>query len=859
TDLLPGMFRRRVAEDAAPVTASTTTGGGSDNNWTTAANWGGTALASFGETAVFAGNNRLSPVMNSSYDVTGLLFGSTAGQFNLTAAEGNTLTLNGPIGNESIHHQTINLPVAINSPQTVDIAAPVTISGPLSGFGELTKAGSSTLTLAGTNNLVANVNITSGTLAVRGGAAISDGATVTLSPSGVLSVDDTETIGTLAGSAGTVILNERLTISGTGGIYTGSIVGTNDLEIAVTGTQAINAATAYTGNTVLTAGTLSINDSSTFGNGAGTLQFNGGTLYRASQTTAQTFTNPVSVTADSRLAGDPVSGTRTINLSGATIAGSGGALTITNTAASGTGVLQVRITHPSANSTAPLVLGQGDFGGVELVLTNTGNGTQVIAGNISGTGKVIKNGTSTSRISTLSGNNSFSGGLDIRGGRINLNTNNAAGSGVINVSSGTIDIVSTVNGVVIPNNIVLAANANPSLYGGTSSSLELAGVISGLDSNSRLTRNNTGSGTVTLAGNNTFAGGVTLLSRTLGVKHRNALGTGTLTIGDPLDTAASTSVTISSLANLTGANAIPNSITVNTNFTVSASSSNPIEFTGNFNIGIPGRGLTKTGTGVLTLSGMNNSYSGATTVSAGALQVNGALTASPVTVASGATLRGSGSITESVTVNGIISPGANAVGTLTTGNQTWNSAGRYRFEMNDAFGGLGIGWDRNAIQGALTINATPENKFVIDVVSLSGTAAGPAANFNHSITQSWTIVTTAAGISGFDSQSFSFVTTSFNNGLAGGKFELALGNAGYDLVLYYIPAPPAPENFITAAAGAGSFTGAANTSYTIQYTDSLNPINWQTLKVVTTDSNGQGSFADEGPLPEQRFYRITYP
>ncbi len=31
TDLLPGIFRRRVAEDAAPTTASTTTGGGSDN------------------------------------------------------------------------------------------------------------------------------------------------------------------------------------------------------------------------------------------------------------------------------------------------------------------------------------------------------------------------------------------------------------------------------------------------------------------------------------------------------------------------------------------------------------------------------------------------------------------------------------------------------------------------------------------------------------------------------------------------------------------------------------------------------------------------------------------------------------
>ena len=80
--------------------------------------------------------------------------------------------------------------------------------------------------------------------------------------------------------------------------------------------------------------------------------------------------------------------------------------------------------------------------------------------------------------------------------------------------------------------------------------------------------------------------------------------------------------------------------------------------------------FTKTGSGTQILSG-TNTYSGTTTVNGGALLLNGSLAAtSAVTVASGATLGGTGTAGGAVTVQsgGTLAPGANGVGTLTVGS-----------------------------------------------------------------------------------------------------------------------------------------------------------------------------------------------
>jgi autotransporter-associated beta strand protein len=84
---------------------------------------------------------------------------------------------------------------------------------------------------------------------------------------------------------------------------------------------------------------------------------------------------------------------------------------------------------------------------------------------------------------------------------------------------------------------------------------------------------------------------------------------------------------------------------------------------------ITGTSINKVGLGTWTLTGANT-YTGTTTVSAGTLLVNGSqLSANnTVTVASGATLGGTGSLGGATTINGKLSPGSNAIGTLTFTN-----------------------------------------------------------------------------------------------------------------------------------------------------------------------------------------------
>ncbi|MFM7184600.1 MAG: autotransporter-associated beta strand repeat-containing protein, partial [Planctomycetota bacterium] len=239
--------------------------------------------------------------------------------------------------------------------------------------------------------------------------------------------------------------------------------------------------------------------------------------------------------------------------------------------------------------------------------------------------------------------------------------------------------------------------------------------------------------------------------------------------------------------------------------------------------------VTKTGTGTFILDALNNYY-GPTSIEAGTLKLDyntggtviGTIAkSSTISVAAGATfdvsapttflptgayflkagqaLAGAGTVVGSIATssNSLVSPGT-GVGTLTvTGNFSLAPTAEYAWQLLDATGTAGTGWDVLDLGGSLSIDATPENPISIDLwtVSGSGGASGQAANFDASSSYTWTMARAAGGIVGFDPAKFRIVTTAtrgtggFANPFGAGTFSVA-ESAG-ELQLVFTGAGPA--------------------------------------------------------------------
>lgn len=114
-------------------------------------------------------------------------------------------------------------------------------------------------------------------------------------------------------------------------------------------------------------------------------------------------------------------------------------------------------------------------------------------------------------------------------------------------------------------------------------------------------------------------------------------------------------------------------------------------------------GLTKSGSGNLTLSASNTNL-GNITVAAGTLVVDGS-TNSATTVTGGATLAGSGTLGGDVVVQngGTLSPGGGGAGTLTVnGNLTLNAGSTLALDLNGPT--AGTGYDRVVVNGAVDVS-----------------------------------------------------------------------------------------------------------------------------------------------------------
>jgi autotransporter-associated beta strand protein len=238
---------------------------------------------------------------------------------------------------------------------------------------------------------------------------------------------------------------------------------------------------------------------------------------------------------------------------------------------------------------------------------------------------------------------------------------------------------------------------------------------------------------------------------------------------------------------------------------------------GDTNSGANSVGLIKLGAGKLELTSVNT-YTGKTIIRSGTLLLSGAgsiATSSGLEIASGATfdagvagynltstqtLSGGGNFTGTINVAGTLSPG-NSPGTLSTGTEVWQNGGDYNWQVANATGAAGVGYDTIAVTGNLDLSGLTAGGFGINLWSLSSTGPdvnGDAANFSSSLTQSWTLLTASGGISGFDATDFT-ISVAANNGTGGftnaNSGAFALSQVGSNLVLTYsaVPEPSAAE------------------------------------------------------------------
>jgi autotransporter-associated beta strand protein len=189
--------------------------------------------------------------------------------------------------------------------------------------------------------------------------------------------------------------------------------------------------------------------------------------------------------------------------------------------------------------------------------------------------------------------------------------------------------------------------------------------------------------------------------------------------------------------------------------------------------------MTKIGAGALTLTGANT-YSGATSVNAGTLFVNGSIANSAVTVNSGATLAGIGTVgPTTINSGGTFAPGTSP-GTMTVqGNLAFQSGALYLVQVNPS-------------------TASSTNVTAGGSATLAGTVQAAFASGSYAA-RTYTILSAAGGLNG---TTFNSLTTT--NLPAG--FTASLSYTATDAILNLTATLGQPS-----AAGGPSGPGALGT------------------------------------------------
>lgn len=609
-------------------------------------------------------------------------------------------------------------------------------AGTLSGPFKLTKTGIGTATLGGTHTFNGGITVNEGTLKPGGNLSLgANGQVITITDPGVLDTSgvmnanrDYEAViagdgtgdGAIINSGanhnngfGSITLAADATIGGSGRWDLRPVTaGTADLDLAgftLTKKGAnlialVDGSMTADGNVVINEGTLAF--SRMIVSGTGNFNVNTGAILRFENYSSGSFSRPLAVTDG------------TVNSTGANLA-IDSAVTLT-----GTGTFDV------LNNSLTVLQAVGGTGG----LTKTGAGTLILAEPSTYAGPTV---------------------IGLAGGVLQVGTQTTLGA--LTAAAVTNDGTLRINR---PDNAHVVANE---ISGSGALSIGQPGAGGSWDS------------LVTVTGNNTFTGGVTVESGGLKIFDDSALGTNPKTIrltngtngrpqlyldgtgGDiilPADfsfVTSSTNLTHPAIGNLAGDNVIEGpfslesgggntavsvidgTLTLNGAITANTAPGRTLILGGNpatsgtvngvIADGGAAASVQVAGANTWTLTGPNT-YSGTTQVNSGTLLVNGnqGTATGAVTVLAGATLGGTGTVGGAITVSsgGVIAPGT-SLGTLTTvAGVTLN--GILAIEVNGANADrLNVGGQLNITNATLEITeVNPASGPVIVIASYGG-------------------------------------------------------------------------------------------------------------------------------------------
>jgi autotransporter-associated beta strand protein len=611
--------------------------------------------------------------------------------FNQTVAVLNSSAItasSGSVGNASAFLTNSS---ATTKTFTVNQATTGTFYGIITGNLAFTKGGVGNLTLAptlvttaststtGTSTFSGDTFVSAGTLTL-GNANALFGSTFDTASTGTLSLGtlSAATFGGLKNSGTFTLTNSgsafTLSVGGNNvsSSFAGRLTGLGGLTKVGSGTLTLTGATSdYAGATTLAAGVLALGNANALP-GSGNITFTGGTLQYSGSNTADLAsrivsstsaiavdTNNQSVTWAGNLANTNTGGLTKTGLGQLTLSGSNtftGPITITGgtLAVSGSFAFPTGVTGVSLNGGALLATGSvglnspggipagatitlGASGGA--LVNNLGNNQWYIYSAITGsagTGALTFAGTSTSDM-ILTANSSFTGGSILSAAQVAVGTDTALGTGTITFSGGSIRATSA-GPRTLANPLALAADTTfntgvftrdltftgpATIIGATrtitvSDTVSIASMTGAIgDGGNAYGLVKAGVGLLALGGSNTYSGTTTLAAGTLRLANADALaGGGNLTFtGGTLQYSGSNQADYSArIVSSTSA------IAIDTN-------GQSVSFASALVAG-NSSGLTKSGSGTLTLAA-NNSYTGLTTVSGGTLQVgNGGTTGS---------------------------------------------------------------------------------------------------------------------------------------------------------------------------------------------------------------------------------------